>query len=148
MRLLGEGAVVEVVAEDPEREDGDGEGVAAPARVVEREARQNLVAVFCDRVGRNASTRVNLGASAPEQIADSPCRATMFQKSGFYWSSSKSGPAAPCIEKQVPQRQEPSKRRRSKHTKRIEPTAIQRLGWLRSMYCRGPVILHECLSEA
>jgi hypothetical protein len=59
LRLLGEGALVEVVAEDSEREDGDGEGVAAPPRVVEREARQDLVAVFCQvRVGRNASTRV------------------------------------------------------------------------------------------
>lgn len=45
-RLLGKGALIEVVAEDPKREDGDGEGVAAPPRVVEREARQDLVAVF------------------------------------------------------------------------------------------------------
>ena len=68
LRLLDEGAVVQVVAEDPEREDGDGEGVAAPPRVVEREARQDLVAVFCDRVGRNASTRFNLGAGASNQV--------------------------------------------------------------------------------
>lgn len=42
-----------MVADDTKAEDGDGEGVAAPVRLAERELCKDLVLVLCEKVEVN-----------------------------------------------------------------------------------------------
>lgn len=72
--MRAQSLLVEVVAEDAEREDGDGKDVATEACVAAREFGEELVVVFWEMLEWRFG---NCGACGEDDGGDGPWRATM-----------------------------------------------------------------------
>jgi hypothetical protein len=77
----GEKQYEQVVPDDTQAEDGHGETVAAPVRLVKRQLGEDLVLVLCLR-GNKGEWGERRATMSREEL-DGPWRATMFQKRGF-----------------------------------------------------------------